>query len=156
MNSGSCKCINRKSGLGYTYITNNVAQTVATDQLVSPGMVVRTSCVGNVVPTGNNSLTINSTGIYYINVQLIGTPTATGTETEGTIQPTISVNGLVLSSPVVPVTATNYDTQFIVRAITPLYCGDVVTITNLGSFTLTMGASNTLGGYNVNIVIERF
>lgn len=156
MSNGSGKCINRKSCLGYTYITNNAAQTVANDQLVNPGSVVRTSCIGTIVPTGNNALTVTKTGTYLIDVQLIGTPTAVGAETEGTIQPTISVNGLALSSPVVPVTATNYDTQFIARVITPLECGDIITITNLGSFTLAMDASNTLGGYNVNILIERF
>lgn len=86
--SGSCRCINRKSCVGYTYITNNVAQTVATNQLVSPGSVVRTSCIGTIVPTGNNSLTVKETGTYMISVQLIGTPTAVGSATTGTIQPT--------------------------------------------------------------------
>lgn len=156
MTYGSCRCINRKSYPGYTSITNNVAQTVATNQLVNPGSVVRTSCLGNVIPTGNNSLTIKNSGTYYIDVQLIGTPTAAGTETEGTIQPTISINGLAVASSIVPVTATIYDTQYNVRAIAPLNCGDVITISNLGSFTLTMDASNTLGGYNVSVVIERF
>lgn len=156
MTNMSCRCINRKSYPGYTSITNNVAQVVATDQLVNPGSVVRTSCVGNITPTGNNSLTVRQTGTYYIDVQLIGTPTAVGTETEGTIQPTITVNGLEVASAVVPVTATIYDTQFNVRAITPLNCGDVVTISNSGSFTLTMESANVLGGYNVSIVIERF
>lgn len=153
--NGSCKC-NRKSFPGYTYITNNIEQTVATDQLVIPGSVVRTSCIGTIVPTGNNALTITKTGTYLIDVQLIGTPVASGAETEGTIQPTISVNGLILSSPVIPVTATNYETQFLVRAITPLECGDVVTFTNTGSFSLEMAASNVLGGYNINIIFERF
>lgn len=154
----SCKCINRKSCPGYTYITNNVAQTVSTNRLVMPGSVVRTSCIGTVVPTGNNSLTIKKTGTYMISVQLIGTPTAPAgsTATTGTIQPTITVNGTVISSAVVPVAATNYDAEFFVRVISPICCGDVVTISNLGTFTLTMAESNTLGGYNVNIVVERF
>lgn len=156
MTNMSCRCINRKSYPGYTSITNNVAQTVATNQLVNPGSVVRTSCLGNVIPTGNNSLTIRNSGTYYIDVQLIGTPTAVGAETEGTIQPTISVNGMAVGSAIVPVTATIYDTQYNVRVITPLDCGDVVTISNLGSFTLTMDSANALGGYNVSIVIERF
>lgn len=152
----SCKCTNRRSCLGYTYITNNVAQSIATNQLVAPGSVVRASCVGTIVPTGNNSLTVNKTGTYLISVQLIGTPTAVGAITEGTIQPTILVNGMAISSPVVPVTTTDSDKSYEVRAITPLCCGDIITISNLGSFTLVMAASNTLGGYNINIIIERF
>lgn len=154
--SGSCRCINRKSCVGYTYITNNVAQTVATNQLVSPGSVVRTSCIGTIVPTGNNSLTVKETGTYMISVQLIGTPTAVGSATTGTIQPTILLNGLALSSPVVPVSATDSDEEFLVRVVSPICCGDVITISNLGSFTLTMAESNTQGGYNVNILIERY
>ena len=157
-NEGSCKCINRPSCIGYTYITNNVAQTIATNQLVNPGSVVRTSCIGTIVPTGNNSLTIRKTGTYKISVQLIGTPSAPSgsTETAGTIQPTISVNGLAVSTEVVPVAATDYDTQYLVRVITPLCCGDIVTISNIGTFTLNMDASNSLGGYNVNIIVERY
>lgn len=154
--SGSCRCINRKSCVGYTYITNNVAQTVATNQLVSPGSVVRTSCIGTIVPTGNNSLTVKETGTYMISVQLIGTPTAVGSATTGTIQPTILLNGLALSSPVVPVSVTDSDKEFLVRVVSPICCGDVITISNLGSFTLTMAESNTQGGYNVNILIERY
>lgn len=154
--SGSCRCINRKSCVGYTYITNNVAQTVATNQLVSPGSVVRTSCIGTIVPTGNNSLTVKETGTYMISVQLIGTPTAVGSATTGTIQPTILLNGLALSSPVVSVSATDSDKEFLVRVVSPICCGDVITISNLGSFTLTMAESNTQGGYNVNILIERY
>lgn len=154
--SGSCRCINRKSCVGYTYITNNVAQTVATNQLVSPGSVVRTSCIGTIVPTGNNSLTVKETGTYMISVQLIGTPTTVGSATTGTIQSTILLNGLALSSPVVPVSATDSDKEFLVRVVSPICCGDVITISNLGSFTLTMAESNTQGGYNVNILIERY
>lgn len=152
----SCRCLNRKSCPGYTYITNNVAQTVPTNSLVSPGSVVRTSCIGNILPTGNNSLTVRKTGTYMISVQLVGTPTAVGTETTGTIQPAILINGMVVSSSVVPVTTTNYEAQYLVRAITPVCCGDIITISNLGTFTLTMDASNTQGGYNVNIVINRY
>lgn len=157
-NEGSCRCIHRTSCPGYTFITNNVAQTVATNQLVNPGSVVRTSCIGTIVPTGNNSLTVNKTGTYMISVQLIGTPSAPegSSGTTGTIQPTIYINGSAVSSPVVPVTTTNYDVEFEVRVITPLCCGDVVTVANTGTFTLTMAASNTLGGYNVNIIVERY
>lgn len=138
---------------GYTFITNNVAQTVATDQLVNPGTIVHTSCVGNILVTGGNAMTIRSCGNYLIDVSLVGTPTATGSGTTGTIQPTLSVNGMEIASPVVSVTTTNYETQYNVRAITPIKSGDKVTISNTGSFTLTMGASNTLGGYNVNVII---
>ena len=144
------------SCLGYTYITNNVAQSVAENNLVSPGSVVRTSCLGNIVPTGNNSLTVRRSGVYLIDVKLIGTPTAVGSETDGTINPAILVNGLVVASPSVTVTTTNYTTEFEVRVITPLNCGDVITIANLGTFTLTMNATNTQGGYNVNIVINKY
>lgn len=144
------------SCLGYTYITNNVAQSVAENNLVSPGSVVRTSCLGNIVPTGNNSLTVRRSGVYLIDVKLIGTPTAVGTETDGTINPAILINGLVVASPSVTVTTTNYTTEFEVRVITPLNCGDVITIANLGTFTLTMNATNTQGGYNVNIVINKY
>ena len=91
-----------------------------------------------------------------ISVQLIGTPTAVGSATTGTIQPTILLNGLALSSPVVPVSATDSDKEFLVRVVSPICCGDVITISNLGSFTLTMAESNTQGGYNVNILIERY
>lgn len=140
---------------GYTFITNNSAQTVATNQLVNPGSIVHTSCIGNIIPTGNNSLTFRSCGTYQIDVEIIGTPTAVGSETTGTIQPTINVNGMAIASPVINVTTTNYESQYNVRAITPIRAGDKVTISNLGSFTLTMGASNTLGGYNVNIIIKK-
>lgn len=154
--SGSCRCIDRHSCVGYTYITNNVAQSIATNQLVGPGSVVRTSCIGTIVPTGNNSLTVNKTGTYFISVQLVGTPTAVGAETTGTVQPTILINGMAVSSPVVPVTTTDSDKSFEVRVIAPICCGDIITISNLGTFTLDMAASNTSGGYNVNIIIERF
>jgi hypothetical protein len=60
------------------------------------------------------------------------------------------------SPEVVPVAATNYDTQYLIRVITPLCCGDIVTISNIGTFTLNMAASNSLGGYNVNIIVERY
>jgi predicted LPLAT superfamily acyltransferase len=43
-----------------------------------------------------------------------------------------------------------------VRVVSPICCGDIITISNLGSFTLAMAASNTQGGYNVNILIERY
>lgn len=155
-NEGSCKCINRKCCVGYTYITNNVAQNIATNQLVNPGSVVRASCIGTIVPTGNNSLTVNKTGTYLISVQLIGSPTAVGSDTSGTVQPTILINGMAVSSPVVSATTTDSDKEYLVRVISPLCCGDIITIANLGTFTLAMGASNTLGGYNVNIIIERF
>lgn len=167
--SGSCKCINRHSCVGYTYITNNVAQTVATNQLVSPGSVVRTSCIGTIVPTGNNSLTVNKTGTYLISVQLIGTATSSGTQTPPeaafaeavavptqTIQPTILINGLAVSSPVVSASTSESAKVYEVRVISPLCCGDIITISNLGSLILSMPASNTQGGYNVNIIIERF
>lgn len=165
--SGSCKCIDRRSCIGYTYITNNVAQTVATNQLVNPGSVVRTSCIGTIVPTGNNSLTVNKTGTYLISVQLVGsaessTPApaenavAAAAVPTDTIQPTIMINGMAVSSPVVSASASESDKIYEVRVISPLCCGDIITISNLGSMILTMSASNTLGGYNVNIIIERF
>lgn len=138
---------------GYTYITNNVAQTVATDQLVNPGTIVHTSCIGNIIVTGSNSMTIRSCGTYLIDVSIVGTPTATGSGTTGTIQPTLSINGMAVASSVVNVTTTNYDSQYNVKVVTPIKAGDKVTISNAGDFTLTMGASNTLGGYNVNVVI---
>lgn len=140
---------------GYTYLTNNVAQTVATDQLVNPGSIIRTSCLGNIVPT-NNSMTVRTSGVYVIDVQIIGTPTAVGEATTGTIQPTIMINGLAVSSPVIPVTTTNYQTEFNVRVVSPIRAGSTITISNQGTFTLTLGASNTQGGYNVNVLIEKY
>ena len=163
--SGSCKCINRHSCVGYTYITNNVAQTVATNQLVSPGSVVRTSCIGTIVPTGNNSLTVNKTGTYMISVQLVGKATSSNPPQEAaqaeavpsqTIQPTILINGLAVSSPVVEASTSESAKMYEVRVISPLCCGDIITISNLGSLVLSMASSNTQGGYNVNIIIERF
>lgn len=157
----ACNCCNivpRKSYPGYTYITNNVAQSVIANGLVNPGSVARTSCTGNIAVVNNNSLVVRCQGTYMISVELTGTPTqpSGGSGTSGTIQPTISVNGLALSSPSVPVTTTIYDTQFVVRTVTPLKSGDVITISNLGTFTLTLAEANQLGGQNVNILIERY
>lgn len=154
--SESCRCIHRKSCVGYTYITNNVAQEVSTNQLVSPGSVVRTSCIGTIVPTGNNALTVKANGTYKISARVLGFPTAVGSATTGTIQPSIIVNGLVVASAVVSVTNTNFPTEYEVRCITPVCCGDIITISNLGSFTLNLTATNAQGGYNVNIIIERY
>lgn len=141
---------------GYTYITNNLAQSVPTNGLVNPGTVVRTSCIGNITIQGNNSFVVNSSGTYYIDAIMYGTPTAVGSATTGTIQPTISVNGLVISSPVMSVTTTNFDTSYQVRAVMNLCSGDVITISNLGTFTLTLAGSNTQGSQNVNILIEKY
>lgn len=149
----ACNCCNnrRRSTPGYTLVENSTAQTwAATGGLLQPGFALEHSSADNVTVSGN-SLTIENTGTYYIDVRVIGTPATASS----TVISTINVNGSPIASTSKTGGATSVMDDFGVRTIEFLNKGDVITISNTGASALTI-AGVTSPGYNVSIVIERF
>lgn len=145
----SCFC-GKKSTPGYTFITNSVAQTWATNGILQPGSILATSSANNISISGS-SLVVANTGTYMVDVSIMGTP---GTASSTTI-PTINVNGTPVYGNSYTGGATQVEGEFNVRAVLSLDKGDVITITNAGASSLTIAAA-TSPNYNVNIIIERF
>lgn len=124
-------------------ITNSIAQTLNTNSIISLGQVSPCN-------TGGNTLTITCSGIYYIDVQVIATPTASSTATLA-----INVNGVPMSSSSIFTPATAVEQIFEVRGIFRLTKGDVVTIVNSGAATLTLVAPTPTNSYNVSTIINK-
>lgn len=124
-------------------ITNNVAQTLNTDSVVSLGQV-------SPYNTGGQTLTITCSGLYYIDVQVIATPTASSTATLA-----ININGVSMSSSSITTAATPAEQVFEIRGIFRLTKGDIITIVNSGAATLTLTAPTSTNSYNVSTIINR-
>lgn len=148
----ACNCYNKKrSTPGYTLIENSTLQTwAATGGLLQPGFILEQSSANNVTVSGN-SLTINNTGTYYIDVRVTGTPATAS----ATVTPAININGFTVANNPRLGGATAVAEEFTVRVIENLKKGDIITISNIGASALNIDGVTT-PGYNVSIVIERF
>ena len=144
-------CYRKSSTPGYTYIKNNIAQTwTASGGALQPGSIIASSSANNIIVSGN-SLVVTNKGTYKLDVTVIGTPATVSS----TIIPTISVNGIVVSSAPITGGATAEMSEYSVQTILSLNRGDIVSITNTGASDLTIAAVNS-PAYNVNVIIERF
>lgn len=108
------------------------------------------SSANNIIVSGN-SLVVTNKGTYKLDVTVIGTPATVSS----TIIPTISVNGIVVSSAPITGGATAEMSEYSVQTILFLNRGDIISITNTGASDLTIAAVNS-PAYNVNVIIERF
>lgn len=124
-------------------ITNNVAQTLTTNSIVKLGQV----CQCN--PSGS-TITVTCSGTYLIDVQIIATPTASSTAVVA-----INVNGVPMASVSRLTTAAPGESIFEVRGIFRLSKGDIITVSNIGAATLTLGAPTPTNSYNVSTIINR-
>lgn len=138
------------SAVGYNSLTNNLAQTVATNGVINLGHIVAASCAQNVSTLDGTSLVVNNTGVYNIQFDVVGTPTVSST-----LQLQININN-VSRAAISMVTGANADTDtFTVRGIFYMNKGDIITITNTGG-AFTIPAVTVLNGYNVSTIIERY
>lgn len=124
-------------------ITNNIAQTLTTNSIVKLGQV----CPCN---TNGATLTVACSGTYMIDVQIIATPTASSTAVVA-----INVNGVPMASVSRLTTAAPGESIFEVRGIFKLTKGDIITVSNIGAATLTLGAPTPINSYNVSTIINR-
>lgn len=124
-------------------IKNNIAQTLA------PNSIVR---LGQVCPCNPNgaTITVNCSGTYFIDVQVIATPTASSTAVIS-----INVNSVPMASVSRLTTAAPGESIFEVRGIFKLSKGDIITVSNIGAATLTLTAPTPVNSYNVSTIIER-
>lgn len=134
------------SPVGYTFITNNVAQSLTTGSSVNFGTIQETSCAQNIsLILNGQGLQIENCGTYLIDSNIIATiATADAEATLG-----IYVNGVQMAS-------IQTTTPFSVRGVFQLQCGDIISLQNVGESTLTLSANNQPGGYNVSTIIQRY
>lgn len=124
-------------------ITNNIAQTLTTNSIVRLGVVSPSNIAGS-------TITITCSGTYLIDVQVIATPTASSTAVLA-----LNVNGVPKASVSRLTTAAPGESIFEVRGIFRLTKGDVITVSNIGAATLTLGAPTPTNSYNVSTIINR-
>lgn len=124
-------------------ITNNIAQVLAPNSIVKLGSV--SSC-----NTSGSTVTITCSGLYSIDVQVIATPTASSTAVLA-----LNVNGVPMASVSRATTAAPGESIFEVRGIFKLTKGDVITVSNIGAATLTLGQPTPTNSYNVSTIINR-
>lgn len=143
-------CI-KKSTPGYTYIKNNISQTIsALGGTIQPGSIILSSAANNITISGN-SLVVNNCGTYLIDLIFIGTASTASS----TVIPTISVNGTIVSAAPVASSATPVNSQYEIKTILTLRKGDVLTFTNTGASAVSLATVNS-PAYNMEIIIERF
>lgn len=124
-------------------ITNNIAQVLAPNSIIKLGRVSCNNLVGS-------TITIACSGTYFIDVQVIATPTASSTAVIA-----INVNGVPMASVSRATTAAPGESIFEVRGILKLSKGDIITVSNIGAATLTLGAPTPTNSYNVSTIINR-
>lgn len=124
-------------------ITNNIAQTLAPNSIVKLGQVNLNNLTGS-------TITVVCSGLYLIDVQIIATPTASSTAVVA-----INVNGVPMVSVSRETTATPGESIFEVRGLLKLCKGDIITVSNIGAATLTLGAPTPTNSYNVSTIINR-
>lgn len=124
-------------------IKNNITQVLTTNSVVRLGQV----CPCN---TSGSTITVACSGTYLIDVQIIATPTASSTAVIA-----INVNGVPMASVSRITTAAPGESIFEVRGLFKLSKGDIITVTNIGAATLTLGAPTPTNSYNVSTIINR-
>lgn len=124
-------------------ITNNIAQTLAPNSIVKLGQVNLNNLTGS-------TITVVCSGLYLIDVQIIATPTASSTAVVA-----INVNGVPMASVSRATTAAPGESIFEVRGLLKLCKGDIITVSNIGAATLTLGAPTPTNSYNVSTIINR-
>lgn len=124
-------------------ITNSIAQTLNTNSIISLGQVSPCN-------TNGTTLTVTCSGIYFIDVQVIATPTASSTATLA-----ININGVPMTSSSISTPATAVEQIFEVRGIFRLTKGDIITIVNSGAATLTLAAPTPTSSYNISTIINK-
>lgn len=124
-------------------ITNNTAQILAPNSIVKLGQVNLNNLTGS-------TITVVCSGLYLIDVQIIATPTASSTAVVA-----INVNGVPMASVSRATTAAPGESIFEVRGLFRLSKGDIITVSNIGAATLTLGAPTPTNSYNVSTIINR-
>lgn len=124
-------------------ITNNIAQTLAPNSIVRLGKVSCDNLTGSTV-------TVVCSGLYLIDVQIIATPTASSTAVIA-----LNINGVPMASVSRITTAAPGESIFEVRGLFKLTKGDIITVSNIGAATLTLGAPTPTNSYNVSTIINR-
>lgn len=133
------------SPVGYTFITNNVAQSLTTGSSVNFGTIQETSCAQNISLLMNGQgLQVEHCGTYLIDTNIIATTAADAEVTLG-----IYINGVQRAS--IQDTA-----PFSIRGVFQLQCGDIISLQNASESTLTLTANTQPGGYNVSTIIQRY
>lgn len=124
-------------------ITNNIAQTVATNSIIQLGFVNCNNQTGT-------TITITCSGKYYIDTQVIATPSANTTSGIA-----LNINGIPFASVSRATTQNLEQSIYEVRGIFNLQRGDIITITNVGEASLDLAVPGTTNGYNISTIIER-
>lgn len=124
-------------------ITNNIAQVLTTNSIVKLGQVSCNNLTGS-------TITVVCSGTYLIDVQVIATPTASSTAVLA-----LNVNGVPMASVSRETTAAPGESIFEVRGLFKLSKGDIITVSNIGTATLTLGSPTPTNSYNVSTIINR-
>lgn len=144
-------CCPVNSRPGYSSLTNSLAQVINTNGSINFGHVVASSEGQNICTLDGNTLTVEHTGTYSIEAQVLGTPTAASV-----LMLSININGYQRAIVAYTTPATATKDLFIVRGVFYMEKGDSISLVNLGVATLTLDAATHINEYNVNTLIQRY